>query len=290
VKIRIEEKSGFCFGVKRAIDLAEDALDRGESVFCLGQIVHNENEIKRLMQKGLIFIDHSQLSDLKDKTILIRAHGEPPATYEIAKKNRLKVIDGTCPIVLSLQKKIRERYENMDVLNEQIIIYGKEGHPEVIGLKGQAGDHPQVVRTKDDLKKLSLKRNVYLFSQTTMDTAGFMDIASELKSDESVISGMKSEINNTICNHISHREPGLRKFARANDIIIFVAGLKSSNGRILFEICKSENSETYFISEKEELNPYWFRGCTEVGICGATSTPEWQLKEIAEIIRSFTEN
>jgi len=289
VKINIEQKAGFCFGVKRAIQLAEEALAAGEKVYCLGEIVHNEKEVKRLTRKGMIFIDHSRLPSLKNKTILIRAHGESPSTYQLAEQNNLKIIDGTCPIVSSLQRKIKYRYDNLDKEHEEIIIYGKEGHPEVIGLLGQADDNVRIVRNKKDLLKPVLKTKVYLYSQTTMDSEGFKEIEKEI--EKSFTQGKKviAEINNTICSHISHREPGLRKFARENDVVIFVAGLNSSNGRILYEICRSENPYTFFISEAEELQPEWLIDRISIGVSGATSTPDWQVNEVAEKIKSFTE-
>ncbi len=290
MKINIEEKSGFCFGVKRAIKLAEEALAAGENVYCLGEIVHNEKEIKRLKGKGMIFIDHSRLPSLKNKTILIRAHGEPPSTYKLAEKNNLKIIDGTCPIVSSLQQKLKSCFDTMNKEDEEIIIYGKKGHPEVIGLTGQAENNVKIIQNKEELLQTRLKKKVFLYSQTTMDTGGFKEIGSQI--ERSFTDGEKviAEINNTICSHISHREPGLRRFARENDTIIFVAGLNSSNGRILYEICRSENPDTYFISEVEELQPEWLKDRINIGVSGATSTPDWQLNEVAEKIKSFTEN
>jgi 4-hydroxy-3-methylbut-2-enyl diphosphate reductase len=290
VRVRVEEKSGFCFGVKRAIQLAEEALDRGENIYCLGEIVHNEKEVSRLKKKGMMFIDHDQLPLLKNKTILIRAHGEPPGTYSIARKNNLRVIDGTCPIVVSLQKKIKTCFEDMDPDSEEIIIYGKKGHPEIIGLQGQINNQGRVIRKKEELGEITDKKKIHLFSQTTMDTSGFQEIAVELESNIGRKANISVDVNNTICNHISHREPGLRKFARENDTIIFVAGLNSSNGRILYEICKDENPDTFFISEVEELKDDWLKNRINIGVCGATSTPEWQLREVAEKIRNFTQN
>lgn len=289
MNISIEEKSGFCFGVKRVIEMAESMLEHGEKVYCLGEIVHNEKEVKRLESKGMVFIDHADLDKLKDKTILIRAHGEPPETYEKAARNNLEIIDGTCPIVQRLQRKIRKRYRDSDRKTEQIIIYGKEKHPEVLGLKGQTNNEAIVVRTEEDLKKVERDMDLYIYSQTTMDTGGFEQISSQLKfqgNDERSV-----QVNDTICRHISHREPGLRKFASQNDLIIFVAGKQSSNGRILYEICRDENPSSIFISESKELKPEWFvDSIKSVGICGATSTPVWLLEEVAEKIKSFTEN
>ncbi len=289
MKISIEEKSGFCCGVGRVIEMAESLLERGEEVYCLGEIVHNEKEVKRLESKGMVFIEHSDIENLKDKYILFRAHGEPPETYERAKKNNLKIIDGTCPVVRKLQKKILKKFHEIDSGNEQIIIYGKENHPEVIGLKGQVNNQVIVINTEEDLHKTDPKKNLYVYSQTTMDTYGYGQLGAWL---EAVGRGRRTvEINDTICRHISHREPGLRKFASENDLIIFVAGRASSNGRILYEICRDENPSTKFISESKELKASWFVNSIEkVGISGATSTPTWLLKEVVEKIKSFTEN
>lgn len=288
MKVSIEEKSGFCFGVKRAIDMAEKMLDQGETVYCLGEIVHNEKEIRRLVGKGLIFIGHKDLENLRNKKVLIRAHGEPPETYETARKNKLTVIDGTCPIVLALQNNIRKRYEEMDKTEDQILIYGKNGHPEITGLVGQTGKNALVIRDPEELKKIELKKNIILYSQTTMDTGGFEQVSDVLRKKLNFEESGKVEINNSICSHISHREPGLRNFASRNEVLVFVAGLSSSNGRILYEICRSENAATYFISESDELNPVWFEKVRTVGVTGATSTPVWLLEEVAEVIRSYT--
>ena len=290
MKISIEIKSGFCFGVKRAIALAEERLEQGERVYCLGQIVHNEKEVERLIKKGMIFIEHDDLDKLYDKTVLIRAHGEPPGTYEKAKKNKLRLIDGTCPIVLGLQKKIKKRFSENDLSDSQIIIYGKDNHPEVRGLKGQANNQALVVKSAEEIKKTDFKKKVFLFSQTTMDVKGFNKIESLIKQKVLDNEEGEVEVNNTICRHISHRETGLRDFAREHDLIVFVAGKHSSNGRVLFEICRSENPESYFVTGPEEIQAGWFVGKSSAGISGATSTPEWLLEEVAEKIREFTKN
>jgi len=287
VRISIENESGFCFGVNRAIRIAEEHLDRGEKVYCLGEIVHNEKEVNRLTSKGMVFIEREQLVDYHDIKVLIRAHGEPPYTYEIAEKNNIEIIDGTCPVVRSLQKRIRKIHEESGNLESRIYIYGKQGHPEVIGLNGQIGNEALVVRDPSEIEADTVARNAYLFSQTTMDTGGFERISAALREK---YKAAHLEINNTICSHISHREPGLRKFSKDNDLIVFVAGKNSSNGRILFEICKSENPDSYFISEPGELRSSWFIGKESTGICGATSTPLWLLEEVAMKVKGFTEN
>ncbi|MGC9344537.1 MAG: 4-hydroxy-3-methylbut-2-enyl diphosphate reductase [Bacteroidales bacterium] len=288
MKISIEERSGFCFGVKRAIEMAEEILDKGEIVYCLGEIVHNEIEVKRLTDKGLIFIEHSDLENLRDKKVLIRAHGEPPKTYQLAEINNLTIIDGTCPIVLALQKKVKNSYLSMNKEKGQILIYGKIGHPEVTGLLGQTGDDAWVVRNHQELSSIPKGKDLYLFSQTTMDTRGFEEMDKYLRELKQSGKVNNLEVNNTICKHISHREPGLRRFALTNDVIIFISGITSSNGRILYEICKSENPETYFISDPDELKPGWFKEASSVGISGATSTPRWLLEQVADTIKDFT--
>jgi 4-hydroxy-3-methylbut-2-enyl diphosphate reductase len=237
----------------------------------------------------LVFIDHKDFESLEGKSVLIRAHGEPPQTYRIAKQRNLSLIDGTCPIVQALQIKIKKGYEAQDKTHPQILIYGKEGHPEVKGLMGQIGNDARVVKEPEDIEKLDLKSRIILYSQTTMDTEGFDKIAEAIKRNAG--EGVNLQVKNTICKHISHREPGLRKFAAENDLLIFVAGRSSSNGRVLFEICKEENPKSILISEAEEIKPEWFKKDIEsVGICGATSTPGWLLEEAAGKIKGFTEN
>lgn len=285
MKVSVEEQSGFCFGVRKAIDLAEKLLEQGEEVYCLGEIVHNEKEVKRLKEKGLVFIEYEDLVSLKNKTVLFRAHGEPPEIYEIARKNNLRIVDGTCPIVLNLQKKIGKKAIENPEGEARIVIYGKEGHPEVEGLKGHSGNRAIIVRDIEDLEKLPENEKLILFSQTTMDTKGFQEISEKLKTGRN---NPAPEIYNTICRHISHREPGLRKFARANEVVVFVSGKKSSNGKILYDICRSENSLTYFVSGVDEVKSEWFSGVRSAGVSGATSTPVWLLDQVAKRITSFT--
>lgn len=291
MKISIEEKSGFCFGVTRVISQAEEILDTGEKLYCLGQIVHNESEVKRLVAKGIIFIEKEDLQRLHNVKVLIRAHGEPPETYQVAEKNNIELIDGTCPIVKKLQKKIRQTWDNGGE-NSQVIIYGKKDHPEVVGLTGQTGNHAIVISGPGALKNLRLSGNVSLYSQTTMDTDGFNQLRDELKErmGKNTDKPGQLDIHDTICRHISHRQPGIRKFAGENDVIIFVAGKKSSNGRVLFDVCRSVNSRSYLVSFPEELNREWIENASSVGVCGATSTPRWLLEEVAGKIREFTKN
>ena len=291
VEIRIEEKSGFCFGVTRVISKAEEILDTGEQLYCLGQIVHNESEVKRLIAKGIHFIEKKDLYHLHDVKVLIRAHGEPPETYQIAEKNHIELVDGTCPIVQRLQQKIRQQYRKGDE-EHQIIIYGKKDHPEVVGLTGQTENNAVVISDPEKLEELRLKRHVTLYSQTTMDTDGFRKLRDELRRrvERDGKPDLSLEINDTICRHISHRQPGIRKFASGNDVILFVAGKKSSNGKVLFDVCRSVNARSHLVSYPEEVKEDWFVNATSAGICGATSTPRWLLEDVARKVAEFTKN
>ena len=288
--ITIEEKSGFCFGVNKVIAMAEQILDRGEKLYCLGQIVHNEKESERLEKKGLIFIDNHQFKQLFNARVLIRAHGEPPSTYTIAKEQHIELIDGTCPIVKKLQKNILKSYIPEPDRKTQIIIYGKESHPEVIALVGQTDNNALVVRELSDIKNIPIERDVELFSQTTMDISGFKEIsdAIEKKVQEKYGTVDGFHVHHSICAHVSHRQPGLMKFAADNEIVVFVAGKKSSNGRVLFEVCKKANERSFFVSSPLELERDWFHGVKSVGICGATSTPRWLMEEVASAIKELT--
>jgi 4-hydroxy-3-methylbut-2-en-1-yl diphosphate reductase len=289
MKISIDTNSGFCYGVVRVIRMAEELLKNGEAVWCLGQIVHNEEEVKRLEQLGMKFIDHKDLPNLRNALLIVRAHGEPPSTYEIAKENNLKIVEGTCPIVQKLQKKIKTEFEQEEEENHSIIIFGKENHPEVISLMGQINDKAIVIRNVEEAKSIPLKKNAALFSQTTMDSIEFSRIASILQERVSANGGML-KLNNTICGHVSHRKPGLVKFSKENDVIVFVGGKKSSNAKVLFEICKSTNEKSYFISTPDEIQPEWFDLAASTGISGATSTPVWQLENVAAKIKDLSKN
>ena len=291
MKISIEEKSGFCFGVTRVIGIAEEILDRGETLYCLGQIVHNENEVKRLIKKGIIFIEKEDLMHLHDVKVLIRAHGEPPETYRIAKENNIELIDGTCPIVSRLQKRIREDHITGG-RERKIIIYGKKDHPEVVGLTGQTDNQALVVTNPDMLKELPLSSDISLYAQTTMDMEGFNRLRKTLEGamKSSGLSTDNLRIHDTICRHISHRQPGIRNFAAGNDAVIFVAGKKSSNGKVLYEVCRSVNEKSYFVSDPVEVKREWLIHAESVGICGATSTPRWLLEEVAARVDQLTKN
>ena len=283
MNISIEKKSGFCYGVIRVIEMAEEHLRNGEEVWCLGQIVHNEAEVGRLEGLGMKFIEHKDLPDIKNVKLLIRAHGEPPSTYETARRNNLEIIEGTCPIVQRLQKKIRTGFNEADKENEMVIIYGKEDHPEVIGLMGQTNNEALIINSPDEANSIPLKQKVILYSQTTMDIFDYETIISRLQARLAETGG-ELFVNKTICGHVSHRRPGLEKFASDNDVIIFAGGKKSSNARYLFNVCKSANDRSYFVSDAGEIKKEWFTGAASTGICGATSTPAWQLKQIADLI------
>ncbi len=282
MKITIDNTAGFCFGVERTIKLAEDELEKSGSLYCLGQIVHNEGEEERLKKSGLIIIDHKKLRELKNTKVLIRAHGEPPETYRNAKENNIELIEGTCPVVLKLQENIRKTFENNLNNDGQILIYGKKDHPEVIGLSGQTEYKAIVVENENDLGKIEFSRPVFLFAQTTKSREVFEKISHKIES------GIKKpvifESNNTICRHVIKRDETLKLFASQNDVVIFVGGKHSSNGKYLFGVCKSVNKNSYCISEKNEIDFKWFYECGSVGISGATSTPERQLKKIEEFI------
>lgn len=279
MKVEIDQNSGFCFGVVYAIEMAEDYLNENGTLYCLGDIVHNDKEVQRLENKGLRIIDHEDLKELKDTTVLIRAHGEPPETYRMALQNNIELIDASCPVVLKLQNRVRNAYEE----DAQIVIYGKPGHAEVNGLIGQTHQEAIIVTKEDDLDKIDFSRPISLFSQTTKSTEGFYKIKSLIEARSSAF-----KANDTICRQVSNRDPQLRVFSTLYDVIIFVSGKKSSNGKVLYEVCKSVNPRSYFISEEAELEPYWFHNCNSVGICGATSTPMWLMEKIALAIKKYT--
>jgi 4-hydroxy-3-methylbut-2-enyl diphosphate reductase len=282
--IHIEEKSGFCYGVVRAVEMADKLLDNGEILYSLGHIVHNEMEVLRLEKKGLKTICHSDLNDLHDCKVLIRAHGEPPSTFEIARNNRIELINGTCPIVSKIQSAIALKSNEADAL---IVIFGKTDHPEVQGLFGQAPEKTVVIRTIEEAQKLPVSANLHLYSQTTMDSEAFQAIIKVIEKKQEIEKG-KLHVHNTICGHVSHRRPGLQKFASENDLIIFVGGKQSSNGKVLYQVCKEVNSKSYYVGHPDELLKEWFEGVRTVGVAGATSTPRWQIEEISDAIRAIS--
>lgn len=293
MKIEIDQKSGFCFGVQNAVEIAEDALLEGETVYSLGPLMHNDMEMKRLSSLGLITIDHKWFSTLKNCKVLIRAHGEPPETYRMALENNITIIEATCPIVRKLQLKIKKTWSDIRNIKGQIVIFGKPGHAEVIGLLGQTSNEGLLVSKAADIDKIDFSRPIALFSQTTMEITAFENIR------QMIFDRMKAEgvtdpeqdlmVFNTVCGQVSGREPHLRAFAAEHDIVIFVSGKDSSNGKMLYSVCKRINPDTYFISSVEEIEKSWFEGKESVGICGATSTPRWLIREVNEHIRSFEE-
>ena len=280
--IAIDKNSGFCFGVALAVRKAEEALMKKNQLYCLGDIVHNESEVERLSKMGLITIDHQRFITLKDATVFLRAHGEPPSTYEYARQNNIQLIDATCPIVLKLQQRIHSGYESGKDKGSQIVIYGKKGHAEVNGLVGQADNHAIVIESPDETDQIDFNRTVELYAQTTKDLDGFHLLGDVLKSRAKKGS---LKIHDTICRQVSNRIPGIKEFSHHYAMIIFVSGLKSSNGKLLFDICKSENPNSKFVSSIEELDGQWFKKVDSVGVCGATSTPRKLLEDIADAIR-----
>lgn len=285
MKITIDSESGFCFGVVFAIQMAEAELDESGSLYCLGDIVHNNMEVDRLTKKGLKIINHDQLKDLHDCKVLIRAHGEPPETYQTAIRNNIELIDASCPVVLKLQNRVRTSFDEVKKHNGQVVIYGETGHAEVNGLVGQTNGEAIILTGEHDLHKIDFSRPVYLFSQTTKSTEGFQHmrklIEEKVRESKGVLETEDFIANDTICRQVSNREPQLEKFAAAHDVIIFVSGKKSSNGKALYGVCKNINPRTHFISEVSEVQLDWFNGAETVGICGATSTPMWLMEDVA---------
>jgi 4-hydroxy-3-methylbut-2-en-1-yl diphosphate reductase len=282
--IEIDQNSGFCFGVVEAIRKAEETLLQQDVLYCLGDIVHNDAEVDRLTKNGLITIDHERYFTMKDATVLLRAHGEPPSTYEYARQNNIRLIDATCPVVLKLQQRIRLGYESGKANNAQFIIFGKKGHAEVNGLVGQTKGKAIVLEGTSELDKLDFTRPIELYSQTTKDLEGFHLLADEL---ERRAINVPVKIHDTVCRQVAHRIPAIRQFSARFELILFVSGLKSSNGKMLYNICKSVNPNSKFISSIEELDARWIESVDSVGICGATSTPKNLLEEVAEVVRKL---
>lgn len=276
--VTIDKSSGFCFGVVYAIEMAEDILAEDEYLYCLGDIVHNDEEVKRLKEKGLRIIDHEALRNLHEEKVLIRAHGEAPSTYELALKNNLTLIDASCPVVLKLQNRIKNSHDD----DEQILIFGKHGHAEVIALQGQTNGKAIVFQDISELDEINLPKKFTLYSQTTKSTDKFYSIKQEL-----LDRGHDVKANDTICRQVSNRYEDLATFVKDFEKIIFVSGKKSSNGKVLFDVCKAHNENTYFISNATELELEWFNHNDRIGICGATSTPMWLMEEVKARLESF---
>lgn len=277
VSIEIDSKSGFCFGVVTAIHKAEEELEKSGQLYCLGDIVHNSDEVERLRNKGLITITHEDLKKLHNVKVLLRAHGEPPSTYQLAKKNNIEIIDATCPVVLQLQRRIKETYSTASP-RPQIVIYGKNGHAEVNGLVGQTNGEAIVVEDLTQLDKVDLSKDIALYSQTTKSLQGFAkmrDFISQRKSPNTTFNSY-----DTICRQVANRVEHIRQFASNHQLVLFVSGKKSSNGKILYNECLEVNSNTHFISNENEIDPNWIKDIESIGICGATSTPRWLMDNV----------
>ncbi len=279
-RVEIDADSGFCFGVTRAISKAEEQLKRNGRLYCLGDIVHNSDEVDRLRSQGLVTISHEEMTELHNVTVLLRAHGEPPSTYELAHRNNIEIIDATCPVVLKLQQRIKEAYDSPE--HPQIVIYGKPGHAEVNGLLGQTDGNAKVVESEEDVVKVASDRPTRLYSQTTMSVDGLRHIEQALEKRMDAAADYRSF--DTICRSVANRVDKLRDFARSHDVIIFVAGRKSSNGHFLYERCKAENPHTHFISTAAELPADLGINVESIGICGATSTPRWLMEQVRDHI------
>ena len=285
MKVTIDDKSGFCAGVVRAISEAERALQSGGTVYCLGDIVHNRVEVQRLESLGLQTIAHKDLESLSGCRVLIRAHGEPPSTYTLAAERGVEVIDATCPVVAALQRRVKRAYEQMQQCGGQLVILGKHGHAEVVGLIGQVGGDAVVIESEAEVNAIDFSRPVYLLSQTTQSVALFERVCRAIESN--LAAGCTFTADDTICRRVSSREEHLREFASSNDVVIFVCGRKSSNGKVLYNICLEENPRSYNIEEASELLPEWFSGAESVGVCGATSTPLWLMESVAKQIEKL---
>ena len=277
--VTVDQSSGFCFGVVYAIELAEEYLDKYGKLYSLGDIVHNDEEVERLKQKGLKTIDHDQLKELEGERVLIRAHGEPPETYQLGVENDLELIDASCPVVLKLQHRVKNAYEQK---NKPVYIYGKKGHPEMKALMGQMDQDAIVFSSLEELEAMELPDELQLFSQTTKDISKLYEIRDKLKER-----GIEVDLHDTICRQVSNRDTELRDFVKNYDKVVFVSGTKSSNGKVLYEVCKTYNPDSYFVSSVEEVDPGWFEDQETVGICGATSTPQWLMNSIKDKLETL---
>ncbi len=285
MRVIIDDNSGFCFGVVRAIGEAESALQRVGDVYSLGDIVHNRVEVQRLEQLGLHTVSHDDMANLGGRTLLIRAHGEPPRTYQKAEELGITIIDATCPVVARLQRRLREAYDKMQEVGGSVVLLGKRGHAEVIGLTGQADDDVVVIEGEADLNLIDYSRPIYFLSQTTQSIGLFNTLAEDIKQRAGDVA---VTIDDTICRRVAGREALLAEFSRSVDVVIFVCGRKSSNGRVLYEVCRNANPKCYNIEEGSELEKEWFDGIGSVGICGATSTPRWLMEQVADAVSSIT--
>ena len=291
MNVTIDKNSGYCFGVEFAIQMAEDELAHDETLYCLGDIVHNRMEVERLHEKGLRIIDREQLELLHDCKVLIRAHGEPPETYQLALRNNIELIDASCPVVLKLQNRVKHAFDASQRQNGQIVIYGQPGHAEVAGLTGQTGNRAIIVMSEADLNQVDFARPVTLFSQTTKSTAGFYHMKAVMEERIRAAGGSLEafDANDSICRQVSNREPGLARFATEHDVVVFVSGRKSSNGKALFSVVNKTNPRSYFVENEQEIEEEWFHEAHSVGICGATSTPMWLMQRVKDRIEQVPE-
>ena len=285
LRIEIDENSGFCFGVTTAIKKAEEELSNGGTLYCLGDIVHNSIECDRLKRIGLITIDHETFKELHNAKVLLRAHGEPPATYETARRNNLEIIDATCPVVLKLQQRIKQKWQETDGDNSQIIIYGQAGHAEVLGLVGQTRGTATVIEKSSQIGQIAKDKNTYIYSQTTKSLEGYREVVQEIKNH--IDNDKACESFNTVCGQVANRLNGIGEFAKSHELIFFVCGKKSSNGRILFDECKKMNPNSYQIEGPEDLDLTLTKGVESIGICGATSTPKWLMENCKQAIINY---
>ena len=290
IQIEIDNGSGFCFGVTTAIKKAEEELAKGTKLYCLGDIVHNGRECDRLREMGLITINHEEMQQLHNAKVLLRAHGEPPETYELARRNNIEIIDATCPVVLKLQKRIKEQYDSnltphSALHTPQIVIFGKKGHAEVLGLVGQTQGDAIVIESSEEVTKLDFSRDIYLYSQTTKSLDEFNRIIEYIQAHISPDATFKSF--DTICRSVANRMPNISQFAAKHDMVLFVCGRKSSNGRVLYNECLRVNPNTHLVEEPQEIDPAWLEGIQSVGICGATSTPRWLMEQCRDAIQEM---
>jgi 4-hydroxy-3-methylbut-2-enyl diphosphate reductase len=290
MEVVIDQNSGYCFGVEYAIQMAEDELMHTDLLYCLGDIVHNRMEVARLNEKGLVVIDREDLKSIKNSKVLIRAHGEPPETYQIAMQNNLELIDASCPVVLKLQNRVKAEFDTVDKQNGSLLIYGQKGHAEVEGLVGQTYKNAIVISKTEELDSIDFTKPISLFSQTTKSTDGYYKIKSIIENKirqegEELLA--KFDFNDSICRQVSNREPQMKEFSSKHDVVIFVSGKKSSNGKALYNVCKEVNTRSYFIESDSELQKEWFDQIESVGICGATSTPMWLMEQVAASINAF---
>lgn len=290
MQVEIDNRSGFCFGVVKAIGRAEEELKAEGSLFCLGEIVHNDEEVRRLSESGLKTISHAQMDKVAGQTLLLRAHGEPPETYRKAKELGIKLIDASCPVVLKLQAKVKEGWERMQKTNGQVVIYGKKDHAEVVGLMGQVEGHSILISSIEEIDRIDFSRPIELFSQTTQSPDKYIQIAQEIEKRMEQVkpgSSVTFTLHKSICGQVGNRKKELAEFAPKFNVVVFVSGKNSSNGKMLYQVCKNINPNTYFVSSASEVEAHWFEPHFNVGICGATSTPLWLMEQVAERIRDI---